>query len=257
MDGSGLGVVIWTPGFTVTVRLCDPLTAPAASDTVTEKLKGVADVSTGAVPVRTPAVDRVSHDGKPALCQVSGVVPPPAASVWLYAIPDVVSGNVEVVTEGVGLMVSENVLVEKLERLSVTCKVKLTVPVAVGVPLSTPPLVMVSHAGNVEPLSAKVSAPVPPEARMVCAYGRLMVQAGRGEAFVIVGSGLTTTEYGLVAEAPSESVAFAEKENVVCVATDGAVPLSKPPALSVSHAGRPVALKAMEPVPPVAVSVCG
>jgi hypothetical protein len=39
-----------------------------------------------------------------------------------------------------------------------------------------------------------------------------MVHAGRGDAFVIPGSGFTTTEYESVAEALSESVALTEKE---------------------------------------------
>ncbi len=69
MPGSGLAVVIRMPGLTVTERLCDALTAPAASVTVTEKLNGVDEVTTGAVPDNTPAVDRLSHVGSPSLAR--------------------------------------------------------------------------------------------------------------------------------------------------------------------------------------------
>jgi len=130
-------------------------------------LNGVAEVSAGAVPDNVPEVERFSHAGKPVACQVRGVVPPLSANVWLYATPDVVAGKDVVVTAGGGLMVNAKVLVAKAETLSVTRKVKLTGPVAVGVPLSMPALVMVSHEGRVDPLSAKVSEPVPPVAVIV------------------------------------------------------------------------------------------
>jgi len=160
--------VIWKPaGYTVTERPCDPLTAPAASVIVTEKLNGVAEVSGGAEPDNVPDVDKFSHAGKPVACHVRGVVPPLSAKVWLYATPDVVAGKDVVVTAGGGLMVNAKVFVKDAETLSVTRKVKLTVPVAVGVPLSMPALVMVSHEGRVDPLSAKVSEPVPPAAAIV------------------------------------------------------------------------------------------
>ncbi len=120
MAGNGLAVVIRMAGLTVTVRLCDPLAAPAASVTTTEKLKEAGDVSTGAVPERTPAVDRLSHVGRPVACQVKGVVPPVSANVWLYAPPEEPSGSDVVVTAGVALMVNANVLVAEAERLSVT-----------------------------------------------------------------------------------------------------------------------------------------
>jgi hypothetical protein len=165
--GSGLVVVICTAGFTVTVRLCEALTALAVSVTVTEKLKGVAELAAGAVPDKIPEADKLSHAGRPVDCHVNGVVPPLSANVWLYAIPDVVAGKDVVVTEGGALMVKANVFVAEAEVVSVTRKVKLTGPVAVGVPLSTPALEMVSHEGKVDPLSAKVSAPVPPTAAMV------------------------------------------------------------------------------------------
>lgn len=38
--------------------------------------------------------------------------------------------------------------------------------------------------------------------------------------------------------------------------TDGAVPLSAPPAVRLSHPGSPVALNEVDPVPPVVLKVC-
>ncbi len=170
------------------------------------------DVSAGAVPERTPACDRLNHDGKPVACHVKGVVPPLKANVWLYAMPDVVAGNVVVVTDGVGLMVSANVLrsgnretVGNAQRKSSPYRPRS------GVPLSTPPVVMVSHAGRVVPLSANVSVPVPPAAAMVCAYERLIVQVGRGDDVVIVNCGFTVTLNCLLPVARTLSVAVTLK----------------------------------------------
>lgn len=81
MGGSGLAVVIWIAGFTVTERVCGALTALALSPTVTEKLKGVAVATTGAVPESTPAGESVSHAGSPVASHVNGGVPPDSASV--------------------------------------------------------------------------------------------------------------------------------------------------------------------------------
>jgi len=186
-------VVIWSPGFTVTERFCGVLADPAASVTVTENGNCVAVVSGGAVPERAPVDDSVSQDGNPVLCQVNGEVPPVSARFWLYTWPDVVDGSEVVVTDGGALTVNVKALVDEAETLSVTFKVKLTGPADGGVPLNSPPPVMVNQEGSVVPLSAKVSVPAPPDAVMVCEYGRLAVHGGSGEAVVMAGSGLTTT----------------------------------------------------------------
>ncbi len=185
--------MIWTAGLTVTARFCEALTAPAASVTVTEKLKGVAELTTGAVPDSVPDDERLSHVGRPLACHVKGVVPLLSAKVWLYGPPDIPAGSDVVVTEGAGLIVRANVLVVEDDRMSVTRTVKLTGPAAVGVPLSTPVLVMVSQSGRVVPLSAKVSGAVPPATASVCVYGRPTVHVGKGEADVRVGNGFTVT----------------------------------------------------------------
>jgi hypothetical protein len=119
------------------------------------------------MPDSIPEAVKLSHVGRPVACHVRGVVPPPSANVWVYTMPDVVAGKDVVLTVGGGLMVSANVFVAVAETLSVTRKVKLTEPVAVGIPLSTPALLMVSHVGRVDPLSEKLSVPVPPAAAMV------------------------------------------------------------------------------------------
>ena len=51
--------------------------------------------------------------------------------------------------------------------MSVAVTVKVAVPVAVGVPLTTPALDSVSPAGRLPLLTLKVSEPVPPLAAMV------------------------------------------------------------------------------------------
>ena len=141
-------MVICSAGFTVTVRLCGALTAAAKSVTVAVKLNGVVVATEGAVPERMPeGASTKDPGGRPVPCQRSGGVPPVAERVWLYATPDVVGGSDVVVTEGVGLMVSEKDFVENADRLSVTIKVKVAGTAAGGVPLSKPDGVMVSHAG--------------------------------------------------------------------------------------------------------------
>src|SRR5581483_354444 len=102
------------------------------SVTVTEKLKGVEDATTGAVPVSAPAGDRASQAGAEAICHVNGLVPPDSVSVWLYASPDVIAGSELVVTAGAALIVSEKALVDDCDALSVTFRVKLTGPDAGG-----------------------------------------------------------------------------------------------------------------------------
>jgi len=93
------------------------------------------------VPLRTPAEDRPSPAGSvPAVTdQLYGVVPPVAASVWLYAVPTVPAGSEAVVIErdtGAALIVTENAFVAVPPP--VTWTVKLEVAAVVGVPLRTP-----------------------------------------------------------------------------------------------------------------------
>ncbi len=209
-------------------------------------------VTKGAVPESTPAAEIASHPGRLDACQVNGEVPPVSASVWLYALSEVVCGSVVVVTEGTGLIVSANAFGVAAPKLSVTFSVKLTGPAAGGVPLSNPAALTVSHAGRVVPLSAMVSAPVPPLAAMFCEYGRPTVHAGRGDAVVMVGSGFTVTLKDLVMATLTVSRAVTSNGNGVGVETAGAVPLKPPAEASVSQLGRFELVNVMVPMPPVA-----
>jgi hypothetical protein len=70
--------------------------------------------------------------------QVSGAVPPEEASVWLYAMPIVSAGRLEVVILGAALIVIDRAFVAEAPRLSVICAVNGYAPVAVGVPVIAP-----------------------------------------------------------------------------------------------------------------------
>src|SRR6266849_5832314 len=76
------------------------------------------------------------------------------------------------------------------------------VPVAVGVPLSTPAVVSVTPAGNAPPAIDHVYGGMPPAPFIVCEYGTRSMAGGRGVALVIVtgvNGVFTVSENGLVA----------------------------------------------------------
>ncbi len=79
--GSGEAVVIVTAGNTVMLNpwLAVPIMVSVA---VTLKLKGVAAATAGAVPVSTPAGDKVSQDGRFELDHAMVPTLPPTAKVW-------------------------------------------------------------------------------------------------------------------------------------------------------------------------------
>ena len=66
-----------------------------------------------------------------------------------------------------GVMVRVNAFVADALFLSVTCTVKLAVPVAVGVPLRTPPLLKLNPAGKLPDASDQLYGVVPPVAANV------------------------------------------------------------------------------------------
>ena len=84
-------------------------------------------------------------------------MPPLALSVTEYAAPVVppLSGDVLPIASG-PVIVSANVFDAVVLAVSVTCSVKLNVPVAVGVPLSTPAVENVMPAGSEPDVSAHV-----------------------------------------------------------------------------------------------------
>ena len=71
--------MIVNAGFTVTLKALAAV-ALTLSVAVTLKLYGVGVVTTGAAPVSVPTDDKVSHDGKFPLVQVTVPVPPEDAS---------------------------------------------------------------------------------------------------------------------------------------------------------------------------------
>ena len=75
----------------------------------------------------------------PALTvHVRGVVPPVSASVWLYAVPTVPAGRLDVVIDGAAFTTMDNAFVAVAATLSVTFAVKLDVPDVVGEPVMAP-----------------------------------------------------------------------------------------------------------------------
>ena len=123
--------------------------------------------------------------------------------------------------------------------LSVAVMVKLTAPLAVGVPVIAPALESVRPAGRAPLVIAKVYGPVPPLAVTVCEYAVPTAGAGSVLGETVTVGALTVKEYELVplngAPAPvEESVALMLKlKGPPAVG----VPLSKPPVVSVMPAG--------------------
>jgi hypothetical protein len=85
--------------------------------------------------------------------QVYGGVPPDAFSPCEYAAPTEAGGSEEVVMLKTGVLIaSDSAALADADRLSVTLRVKLAEPAAVGVPPMTPPA-RLSPAGS-DPLTS-------------------------------------------------------------------------------------------------------
>jgi hypothetical protein len=76
--------------------------------------------------------------------------------------------------------------------LSVAATVKLKVPAALGVPLSTPALLNASPVGSVPTATEKATGAVPPVALIVWLYGTLIVVAGSVAGFTVIEAFTTT-----------------------------------------------------------------
>src|SRR5438445_9402291 len=107
-----------TGGFTVTVNGWTWVLAPLKSVTLTPNGYCVAEETTGAAPDNTGPLS-VSQPGTLLPFQVSGSVPPVAASVCKYCRPEVVAGSEVAVTAGTGLTGSVNDAVPCAPRKSV------------------------------------------------------------------------------------------------------------------------------------------
>jgi hypothetical protein len=165
------------------------------------------------------------------------------------------SGEVVVITTA-GLIVTANARLAVAVTLSVTWAVKLNVPAAVGVPLSTPLAgFSVSPGGGVPALTTQLRGSVPPEAARVSEYAPPTVPVGSGEVVVIASAGLMVRVNARVAVAATLSVTWAVKVNVPAAVS---MPLSAPLAgFSVNPGGGAPALTTQlrGRVPPEAASV--
>jgi hypothetical protein len=150
--------------------------APLASVTRTVKLLVPPVVG---VPLITPvAVFNVSPAGRlpTVTAHVYGVLPPVAASVWLYARFTVPSASAVVVTDSTAYTVMDSACVTNAPFASVTDTVKLLVPARVGVPLITPVLLLSpSPAGRLPTVTAHVTGDFPPVDAKVWLYANATV----------------------------------------------------------------------------------
>ena len=101
------------------------------------------------------------------------------------------------------MMVSVKGAVAVTRFASVTWMMKLTAPLAVGVPPIAPVAGFSDNpAGREPPLSAQVYGTAPPVAFNVCAYFAETVPAGSGELVVMTRAALIEREKDLVAISP-------------------------------------------------------
>jgi len=168
----------------VTLRL----TLPALFVAVTVKVKLPAAVG---VPESTPVlVFSDSPLGRPPVCVHVGAGLPVAVKVKLYALPTVPLGGLpEVIAGAVGAEMVIVTLLLALPSLFVAVTVKVKLPAAVGVPESTPVLVLKVKPLGKFPVCDQVGAGVPVAAN-VKLYEMPTVPLG-GLPEVITGSGPT------------------------------------------------------------------
>jgi len=133
------------------------------------------------------------------------------------------------------VMVTANVELTVTLLLSVACTVKLYVPAAAGVPLSSPFGASVNPEGSVEPPATDhVYGDAPPVAASVCEYATPTSPVGSGEAVVMRKTMVSVKVCLLVA--PALSVTVAVKLPVPVVV---GTPVIAPVALSDSAANAP------------------
>ena len=139
--------------------------AEAASVTLTVKVE---DPTVVGDPAMRPLGRMVRPGGRSPMSssQVLSPVPPLACRACEYRVPTVPdsSGDVLVIASVAAPTDNENTLVAVAPVLSVTLTVKVSDPVALGVPVSTPAVDNVSPAGGEPKLTVQVLAPDPPVA---------------------------------------------------------------------------------------------
>jgi hypothetical protein len=145
------------------------------------------------VPEIKPVELRVRPAGRvpEVIDQVYGGTPPVAASDEVYGTPidPAVSGDVVVIESG-GLTVMVSVTMSTAAVgvcESVTETLKVDEPSVVGVPLMTPPVLMVRPGGRVPDESAHVKGPLPPVEVSVVEYGTLTTAVGSAAGFMTNG----------------------------------------------------------------------
>jgi hypothetical protein len=155
-----------------------------------------------------PVADKVTHDCTFDAVQLIEAVP---VFVSVYAWLDGVNGPPNVPVEvrppaGVtdsgpatfaALTVREKAFVDEALLAPVTWTVKLAVPVAVGVPLSTPAADRPRPAGSVPAETNQLYGVVPPVAANDWLYAVPTVPAGNGLAVEIVGAAGADTVMGM------------------------------------------------------------
>jgi hypothetical protein len=161
-------VVVTTGAAFTTIDKAWSSNTPFVSVTRTVKLN--VPVAVG-VPEITPVPlfkERPAGNAPTVTDQLNGVVPPLAASVWLYAAVSVAPGRLVVVTTGAALTTIDNACSSNTPFASVTRTVKFEVPATVGVPLITPvPLFRLRPAGSDPTVILHVNGAAPPVAAKV------------------------------------------------------------------------------------------
>jgi hypothetical protein len=164
--------------------------------------------------------------------------PPLAASVCEYVAPTLALGSDDVEIErAAGSIVMDNWRDALFPALSVASARKLDVPLAAGVPETTPAAVNASPCGNDPDVMAQVypPPPAPPVAASVCEYAVPTVPFGSDEVEMESAAGSIVRDNCRDAFVPALSVTSARK---LAVPAAPGVPDTTPAALNVSPCGR-------------------
>ncbi len=163
MPGGRIAGLMVTPALTVIWKEPEAVCCLAS---VTVAVNEKVPVAPG-VPEMAPLGLSIKPGGKlpPVMAHVKGCVPPTALSeIPVYGTPTVAPGRIEARTVRLGAMAIWNCPVAVAWRESVTVAANVKVPVCVGVPLMTPPLLSDSPGGSPPLVTDHVNGGVPPEA---------------------------------------------------------------------------------------------
>jgi len=178
---------------------------------VTLTVKPEVPAAVGVPEIVFPA--RLSPAGSDPLAtdQVYGGVPPDAFSVCEYPTPTVPAGNDEVLMFNAGaLIVSDSPALADPEALSVTLRVKLDDPAAVGVPAIVPPA-RFSPAGSDPVTKDQVYGGDPPVALSACEYPTPAIPTGNEEVVIVNVGALITIDSGALVDTDAASVTLTVK----------------------------------------------